>query len=256
MIVTGCDVGAIDTKTVALKDGELIGWNITSNQGKLGKAAKKSLDILLEKIGLQENDIQKRCGTGWGGKYIGYDHQKETMINCLARGARFLWPTARTVVDLGGLSTTVIHIGPEGKVQEYRTNDRCASGTGFFLDLAAQALEIDLNDVDRVVETAQSRAYIGAQCAVFGESEIVSHVNDGVEAADIMAGLAHSLGTGAATMVRRLGAVKDILVTGGVARVDGVIRAMEEKLGETACRPELDPALAAALGAALSVMNN
>jgi activator of 2-hydroxyglutaryl-CoA dehydratase len=143
-------------------------------------------------------------------------------------------------------------LSPEGRVLEYRNNDRCASGTGFFIDLAAQALEMELEHLDLAALNAEKRAYIGAQCAVFGESEIVSHVNDGVEPTEIAAGVTHSIGVGAATTVLRLGANQEILATGGVAKLKSVIESLAEKLGVDVRPPEVDPQLAAAIGAALS----
>jgi predicted CoA-substrate-specific enzyme activase len=255
MIVCGCDVGALATKTVILKDGSLIGWDITPHEGRLGKVAEASLARVLKTTGLRQEEISAWGGTGWGRKYIPYPHCQESQINCLARGARRLWPSVRTVVDIGGLTTTVIHLKEQGGVLEYRTNDRCASGTGFFLELAAQALELPLDEWDLTASQAKARAHIGAQCAVFGESEIISHVNDGVEPAEIVAGITYAVGLGSATMVRRLGIAPDILITGGVAKIQSVIRSLEENLGIGTCRPACDPQIVAAIGAALAGAN-
>lgn len=252
MIALGCDVGALATKTVILKDGALLGWDITPNEGRLGKVAEESLARVLKATGLRHEEITSCGGTGWGRKYIPYPHRQESQINCLSRGARLLWPTVRTVLDMGGLTTTVIHLKEQGGVLEYRTNDRCASGTGFFIELAAQALELPLDEWDPTAGRAGGRAHIGAQCAVFGESEIISHVNDGVEPPEIVAGLTYAVGLGAATMVRRLGVVKDILLTGGVAKLQSVIRSLEENLKTETCRPPCDPQIVAAIGAALA----
>jgi (R)-2-hydroxyacyl-CoA dehydratese activating ATPase len=252
MIVLGCDVGALATKTVIIKDGTLLGWDITPNEGRLGQVAEESLARVLKATGINQEDISFWSGTGWGNKYIPYPHRTESLINCLARGARWLWPSVRTVVDIGGLTTTVINLKEQGGVLEYRNNDRCASGTGFFIELAAQALELPLNELDSTAGRAKGRAHIGAQCAVFGESEIISHVNDGVEPPEIVAGLAYAVGLGAATMVRRVGIVLDILMTGGVAKLQSVIRALEENLERATCLAACDPQIVAAIGAALA----
>ncbi|MFH1137441.1 MAG: acyl-CoA dehydratase activase [Pseudomonadota bacterium] len=251
MLALGCDMGALAAKTVLLEDGRLIDHDVTTTDGLLAGAANVSLQRILDRTGLTLRDLPRRGGTGWGRKYINYDHHPETIINCLAAGAFFLRPGARTVVDLGGLTAAVINLNDQGKVLEYRNNDRCASGTGFFVELAAQALELRLEELNRVVASATGRVHIGAQCAVFGESEIVSHVNQGVEPADILAGVVYAIGAGAATTVRRLGVVPEILVSGGVAKLDGVLAALSEKLGVEAVRPEVDPQIVGALGAAL-----
>jgi len=252
MIVLGCDVGALATKTVILNDGSLLGWDITPNEGRLGQVAEESLARVLKATGLDQEEITSFSGTGWGKKYIPYPHRTESLINCLARGARWVRPSVRTVVDIGGLTTTVILLKEQGGVLEYRNNDRCASGTGFFIELAAQALELPLDELDPAAGRAQKRAHIGAQCAVFGESEIISHVNDGVEPSEIVAGLTYAVGLGAATLVRRVGIMPEILVTGGVAKFKSVIRSLEENLETETCLVACDPQIVVAIGAALA----
>jgi len=113
-------------------------------------------------------------------------------------------------------------------------------------------MELPLDELDRTADRAKKRAHIGAQCAVFGESEIISHVNNGVEPPEIVAGLTYAVGLGAATMVRRLGIVPDILMTGGVTKIQSVIRSLEENLETKTCRPDCDPQIVAAIGAALA----
>ena len=253
MPTLGCDMGAMTTKTVLLDNGRIIDFDITPNEGLLAEAAGISLNNILTRNKLTLKDLPRRGGTGWGRKYIKYAHHPETIINCLASGAFMLRPSVRTVVDLGGLSATVININDQGKAIEYRNNDRCASGTGFFIELTAQALELGLDDLNQASAEATGRVHIGAQCAVFGESEIVSHVNQGEEPADILAGVLYAIGAGAATTVRRLGIHPEIMVTGGVAKLDGILTALAEKLEvDEVIRPEVDPRLVGAVGAALA----
>ena len=253
MISLGCDIGAIATKTVILKDGRITAFDITLNEGKLAEAARRSVLNVLTRAGLALEEIRYFGGTGWGERYIPFPHSVESAISCLAKGAYWSVPTVRTVVDIGGLSTTTINVdGGNGKAREYRTNDRCASGTGFYLDLAAQALELKVEDLGPVSFSAGGRARISAQCAVFGESEIVTHVNEGTEPADIAAGIVYSIGASVATMVLRLGAEREIVVTGGVAKNAAVIKTLEEKLGIETAKLELDAQIVGAVGAALN----
>ena len=251
MISLGCDVGTITAKTVILKDGEIVAFDITPNEGKLSQAVERSVQNALSKAGVTLEDIENRGGTGFGERYISFPHVTKSTISCLSRGVNRTLPSVRTVVDIGGLSTTCIHINDQGKVMEYRTNDRCASGTGFFLELAAQALELNVEDFSSVAASAREKVRISAQCAVFGESEIVSHINDGVDAASIVAGISLSIGSGLATTARRLGVEPEIVATGGVAKLAPVLKALEEDLGVEVQTPEWDPQLAAAIGAAL-----
>ncbi|MBI4774490.1 MAG: 2-hydroxyglutaryl-CoA dehydratase [Deltaproteobacteria bacterium] len=253
MISLGCDIGAIATKTVILKGDRLAAFDVTLNDGKLADAARRSVLSVLGQAGLDLEEIPHFGGTGWGEKYISFPHSVESSIRCLARGAYWSVPAVRTVVDIGGLSTTIISVdGKNGKAREYRTNDRCASGTGFFLDLAAQALELKVEELGPVSLAAGGRAHISAQCAVFGESEIVTHVNEGAEPADIAAGIVYSIGTSVATMVLRLGAEKEIVATGGVAKNKAVIKALEEKLGLETVKLDVDSQIIGAIGAALN----
>jgi (R)-2-hydroxyacyl-CoA dehydratese activating ATPase len=256
MIVLGCDVGAMATKTVLLENGNLAAHNIEANEGKLVDVVGKSIDSLLEATGKSMSDIQAFGGTGRGEKYISFQHSTEGLMNCLARGTLWAFPEARTIVDMGGLGTTALSITDEGKVLEYRSNDRCAAGTGFFLDLAAQALELTVDQLGPLSLKANGRVQISSQCAVFRESEIVTHVNEGEDVADIVAGINHSLGLAAATMVRRLGAEPEITVTGGVAKNVGVVKALEANVGMTVTPVNTDPQLIGAIGAAIGAASS
>jgi predicted CoA-substrate-specific enzyme activase len=251
MIVLGCDVGALATKTVLLDNGNLVASGVTANEGRLIQAVDKAVERLLAETGISWEEIGACGGTGRGEKYISFAHQAEGLMNCLARGTLWAFPAARTVIDMGGLSSTALRIGEKGKVLEYRSNDRCAAGTGFFLELAAQALELTLDQLGPISLQANGRVQISSQCAVFRESEIVTHVNEGVDRAAIVAGINYSLGSAAATMVRRLGAEPEITVTGGVAKNAGVVKALEENLGMGVAPVGVDPQLVGAIGAAL-----
>ncbi|MFH1116578.1 MAG: acyl-CoA dehydratase activase [Pseudomonadota bacterium] len=251
MIVLGCDVGALATKTVLLENGRLLAHTIAANEGRPKAVAAGSIDDLLTKAGISMKDIRACGGTGRGEKYISVPHSVEGMMNCLARGTLWTLPEAGTIVDLGGLGSTAVSINDKGKVLEYRSNDRCAAGTGFFLELAAQALELTVDELGPLSRQAKERVQISSQCAVFRESEIVTHVNDGKDVADIVAGINYSLGIAAATMVRRLGGRPELTVTGGTAKNEGVVEALEANVGMTVRRVGIDPQLIGAIGAAL-----
>lgn len=250
MISMGCDLGAIAAKCVLLRDGEYLAAAITPNEGRLAEAMGEAIDLALEAAGLSKDEVGVVGGTGWAERYIPINHEPHTTINSLAAGVRWAVPAARTVLDIGGLSSTVITLAPQGRVGEYRTNDRCASGTGFYLDLAAQALELEVERLGPVALEATGRAHISAQCAVFGESEIVTHINDGTSVPDIAAGIAHSIGRSVATMTRRLGVEPELVVCGGVAKNEAVVQAVLEELKAEAAALEADPQILGAVGAA------
>jgi len=244
------------TKTVLLDNGNLIAAGVTTNEGRLVRAVDKAVERLLAETGISMSEIRACGGTGRGEKYISFAHQAQGLMNCLARGTLWAFPEARTVIDLGGLSSTALRMDENGRVLEYRSNDRCAAGTGFFLELAAQALELTLDQLGPISLQANGRVQISSQCAVFRESEIITHMNEGVDVAAIVAGINHSLGTAVATMVRRLGAKPEITVTGGVAKNAGVIKALEENLGTSVATVEVDPQLVGAIGAALGTVQS
>jgi predicted CoA-substrate-specific enzyme activase len=237
MYSLGFDVGAIATKAVLLKDSEVVAYDSTPNEGRLSEAIEQSVLNVFEGFGVSLDDVGCRGGMGWGELYIPFPHITESMISCLARGAHWAVPAARTVVDIGGLSSTVINI------------DRCASGTGFFLELAAKALELGVEELGPMSLCAGCTAHIGTQCAVFGESEIVSHINEGEDVSSIVNGIVASIGQSVATMVKRLGVEKEVVVTGGVAKNEGVIKALEESLGLSVAEIGIDPQVLGAVGA-------
>ncbi len=252
MLALGCDVGTMFTKTVVMDNGNVKGHNITRNTGALREIVDASIHHAAERAGVTLDDIHVRGGTGMGDKYIGIDHVNEGVIKCIARGACWALKEVRTVVDLGGLSTTIISLGETGRVIEYRTSDKCASGSGFFLKLAAQALELSVEEMGATVVAPEDCAHMSTQCAVFCESEIVSHVNDGMDVRSIVGGINYSLGSGIATMINRLGIKPAILVTGGVAKSRGVVIALEKHLGREVVKTvPADHQLIAAIGAAL-----
>lgn len=251
MNVLGCDLGALATKTVIISDNALIAYDITPNRGRLGEAVEHSLNSVLSQAKMSLSDMQWCGGTGWGQKYITFPHVPQTSITCLARGAQWARAGARTVIDIGGLSTTIVNVNSQGKVLEYRTNDRCASGTGFYLEIAAQALELSIEEMGQVALSATGRAFISGQCAVFGESEIVTHINDGSSVPDIAAGISYSIASGVGTMARRLGVESELVVCGGVAKHEGVTASLLEILEMEAAELEVDPQILSALGAAL-----
>lgn len=251
MISMGCDLGAIAAKCVLLEGGEYLAAAITPNEGRLAEAMGEAIDRALDAAGLNRDEVETVGGTGWAERYIPMEHRAHTTISSLAAGVSWAVPEARTVLDIGGLSTTAISLGSQGRVDEYRTNDRCASGTGFYLDLAAQALEVDVEQLGSVALGATGRAHISAQCAVFGESEIVTHVNDGTGVPDIAAGIAHSIGRSVATMTRRLGVEPQLVVCGGVAKNQAVVQAVLEELNAEAAALAADPQILGAVGAAL-----
>jgi predicted CoA-substrate-specific enzyme activase len=251
MIGLGCDIGTSATKVVIMKDGTLSGYYITPTKDRPDEAIDMSINEVLSNTEFSVSDI-KFCGaTGWGTRFLSFDHSEENLINCLSIGANWAVPTARTVVDAGGLSSTAISVNEKGKPMEYRSNDKCASGSGRFLEMVSEALELKVEDMGPLSSSAKERVHITSQCAVFGESEVIAHVNAGREVADIVAGITYSVGLSLSTLVKRLGAQKDCAMMGGLAKNIAVVKALEESIGIPVEVPHFDPQIIGAIGAAL-----
>ena len=251
MIGMGCDIGTSATKIVIMKDGTLAGYDVTLTKDKPDQAIEKSINKVLSNTGISLSDI-KYCGsTGWGTKFLSLDHSEENLIKCLSKGAHWAVPTARTVIDVGGLNSTAISVNEEGKPMEYRLNDKCASGSGRFLEMVAEALELKVEEIGPLSLSAKERLHMTSQCAVFGESEVIAHVNAGREVADIVAGVTYSVGLGLSTLVKRLGVQRDCVMTGGVAKNVAVVKALEESIGVEVKFTHFDSQIVGAIGAAL-----
>ena len=160
-------------------------------------------------------------------------------------------PTVRTVVDIGGQDCKVMSVSAEGKVVEFTMNDKCAAGTGRFFEAMARVLDCGLEGLSRLSLQGKNPAKISSQCSVFAESEVITLVNEGVDLADIVAGLHNSVASRLNSMVGKVGLVEDVALTGGCAKNEGLVKVLEDKLGVRVMRLPQDPQIAGAIGAAL-----
>ena len=252
MIVGGCDVGSATGKAVVMKDGEIASYVIIPSTTKPEVTARTVMDEALEKAGLSSlEDLGYIVGTGYGRLKVPFANENVSEITCHARGAHWLCPTVRTVVDIGGQDCKVMSMDDEGKVIEFVMNDRCAAGTGRFFEAMARALDCGLEGLSSLSLQSQNPATITSQCSVFAESEVITLINEGVELVDIAAGLHNSIAGRLNSMVRRVGLVEDVALTGGCAKNEGLAKALEEKLGVSVKKLPQDPQIAGAIGAAL-----
>lgn len=246
----GVDIGSLTTKVVLLNAAGEMAARATGRSGYSGRevAARLTADLLKEK-GLEENDVAATVATGYG--RITYPAVREiSEITCQARGISSLFGTARTVIDIGGQDSKVIKLLPGGKVADFAMNDKCAAGTGRFLEVMAGALEVRLEDIGNLAVEAGGNCPISSFCTVFAESEVVSYVASGAPKKDILAGVCESVAVRVASMTSRIGLDPDVVFTGGVARNKGVAFALAKELGCSLLLPD-EPEITAALGAAL-----
>lgn len=250
MYTAGVDVGAITAKAAIFDGGERLATSVILAGYDRAAAALQVLDQALAQAGLAREQVVCLVATGYGRVQVPGADRTVTEITCHARGAHYLCPDAHTVIDIGGQDSKGIAVGPGGKVLDFVMNDKCAAGTGRFLEVMAHALEVDLADFGRLALSASRRAKISSTCTVFAESEVVTHLGTGVPRDEIIAGIHEAIAARIATMVGRIPVRDTVVLTGGVARNAGVAHMLEKNLGHTIFAPE-HAQLAGAIGAAI-----
>jgi len=226
------------------------------NQGLVNEeAAQNSLAEAIVRAGISREDISTIVTTGYGRDLVKFGNRSITEITCHAAGAHHLRPEIRTIVDVGGQDSKVIALDDRGRVATFRMNDKCAAGTGRFLEVMARALGVELADFGRIALQSQNPAPVSSFCAVFAESEVVSLAAKGYPKIDIIGGIHQAIARRLSSMVRAVGLREPVAMTGGVAKNEGAVRALEQALGvEIVLHPE--PQIVGALGAALFALRS
>ena len=250
MTVAGVDIGSLTAKTVILDEGEVIGKSLVMTGHNSRIAGRKALDLGLKDARVEERDLERLIATGYGRLSADFASENITEITCHARGAHAMHPEARTVIDLGGQDSKAIAINENGRVVDFVMNDKCAAGTGRFLEVMAGALEVELDDLGAISLESESPAPVSSACTVFAESEVVSRVAEGVSKVDIIAGIHQAIASRIYAMVVRIPVKERIIITGGVARNIGVVSALEKRFETDIIVPAM-PQHIGALGAAL-----
>ncbi len=249
-VVAGIDVGSLSAEAVLLEAGRVVNFSIIPTGVDSRKAAEKALTAAMESAGLQFDDLAVIVATGYGRISIPFAHKRITEITCHGRGAFYLDPAVRTVIDIGGQDSKVIRLNQQGKVLDFAMNDKCAAGTGRFLEVMATALEVELENLAVLSDQAVRAISISSTCTVFAETEVVSLLAGGADRAEIARGLHESIAARTSSLVYRVGLDEAVMMTGGVAKNSAVVKALEEKLQLRIIVPP-EPQIAGALGAAL-----
>lgn len=245
---TGVDIGSTMTKVVIMN--EAIFSSVVGPTGpEHRKLANRVMEEALAKANLSFNDITYVVATGYGRINVPFADKQITEISCHARGVGSLLPTARTVIDIGGQDCKGIKLS-NGRAVDFVMNDKCAAGTGRFLEVIAEALGVKLEEMGELSLSAKNEVKISSTCTVFAEQEAVSQLADGVPLEDLVAGLHEAIASRIYGMVRRLKIERDVVVTGGGAKNIGLVKALEAKLGYSVLIPP-EPLLTGAIGAAL-----
>lgn len=249
--VAGIDSGSTSTDVVVLDlQGTIVSEAIIPTGGGAEKSAEACLQSALEQAGIPRSEVRAIVTTGYGRAYINAGDDSITEITCHAKGAHHLNPKVRTIIDIGGQDNKVIRVDEAGNVVNFVMNDKCAAGTGRFLEMMANALQISLSEMSQMGTKWDQDITISAMCSVFAESEVVSLVAQSKAVPDIVHGLDKSVASKIASLIKRVSGEDEYMMTGGVARNAGVVAAIEKKLD---CKLFISEKaqLCGALGAAL-----
>jgi predicted CoA-substrate-specific enzyme activase len=246
----GVDIGSTMTKIVLTdKAGNLLSFIKGPTGAEHRQLANEVMTRALEEASLQIDDISYIVATGYGRLNVPFADRQITELSCHARGVSILFPNARTAIDIGGQDAKCMRID-KGRLVNFVMNDKCAAGTGRFLEVTAATLAIKLEDMGGISLKATKRIPISNLCTIFAQQEVVALLSRGEKLENILAGLHDALASRVAALARRLGIEPDLVLTGGVAKNIGMVEAMRQNLGCEIFVPE-EPLLTGALGAAI-----
>lgn len=249
--VAGVDIGSLCSKAVVLDDkGNIASYNIIRSGYVFKKAAEEVMNNALKPLGLEISDLCYVVSTGYGRTHVEFANKEITEISCHARGAKTTFPEIHTIIDIGGQDSKVIYVNDQGHMSKFVMNDKCAAGTGRFLEVMASALQVDVNEMGELWFKSTKSVEVSSMCTVFAESEAISLFSQGVDKADIAAGIQRAIARRIAGLVGQYGIQERVVMTGGVAKNIGVRKALEEKLRTELLIPE-EPQIIGAYGAAI-----
>jgi len=248
----GVDIGSSTSKCVILRSDAYICGAAVSPGGTGTSGPEKAVGAALQSAGLSADNIGSIAATGYGRNTYEPADRTFSELSCHAAGAAFILPGVRTVVDIGGQDCKVMLLSDTGKLDNFAMNDKCAAGTGRFLEVMSRVLEVDLSDMGQMAEQAESVAEITSTCTVFAESEIISQLSRGVDKLALLAGIHRSVAVKAASIAKRMTVTEPVFFTGGVSQNIGVVKALAKELNADINTDPLAQ-LAGALGAALLI---
>jgi predicted CoA-substrate-specific enzyme activase len=257
MKAVGLDIGSMTTKAVVL-DGDKISSSVIVASGEeVESTARDAVEQVTAACESDDGADLYVVSTGIGGKSVSLSKQQKSVTTCLARGIHNLFPSARMLIDMGAESITIVKLNERGRISDWLGHDKCAAGTGIFLQQMAKLMQMPLEEMATLSLKAKAAADITSTCAVFAESEVISHVHRDppTPREDIVAGIYSSLVSRVMALAKRVGIEKDVAVSGGVALNVGLINTLEKELGFKVLVPE-KPQLVAALGAAIVAGEN
>ena len=251
MFVAGCDVGSLTAEAVIMENGKILGSEIIRVRPKAEQSARDVMDRVLSKLDLKYDDLAYTIATGYGRETIPFANGNISEISCHGRGANFLIPEIRTVIDVGGQDCKAIRVDGQGNLEDFVMNDKCAAGTGRSLELNSEALGVDVSELGSLSLESTENITITNQCSIFTELEIMHLLMEDKSVADIAAGINEAMARRVKMLVGKVGIKNEIGMTGGVSKNIGVVKSLEQTLGAKFVEFPEDPQIIGALGAAL-----
>lgn len=250
MTTAGIDVGSLTTKVVLLNQDRIMSHEVLPTGVNAGEASQKAMDTVLRNAGISFQDVECIVCTGAGKKKIPFKSKQATEVMCDARGAYHLYPKSDGVIDIGGENCRAIKCDAEGNVLDFALNDKCASGTGIFLDAMAKALRVKPEEMGELSLQATQDIEVTSMCSVFAESEVVSMIHRKTPKNDILKGIHKSIASRICGLANRIMLEGELVVVGGISRNIGLVAILKELMDSELIVPE-EPEIVGALGAAL-----
>ena len=254
--VMGIDFGSTTAKTVILDlQGKVVASNVAHMGAVSGEGVKSSIEGALKEAGITQADVGRTVSTGYGRRMLDIADKNYTEITCHARGAVAMVPDARLVIDIGGQDSKVIAVDANGLVAQFAMNDRCAAGTGKFLEVLARAMQIELQDMGNIALEAKEELKISSMCATFAETEVISLLAEGNTKPNVLGAVHAAIASRTMGLVGRVGKKGPVVMTGGVAKNAAAVHHIQKALGMPIHLPQA-PQTAGALGAALLALDD
>ncbi|MFA5367443.1 MAG: acyl-CoA dehydratase activase [Dehalococcoidia bacterium] len=253
----GIDVGSLTIKAVVLRDDGSFAFGVADSGDDAEQSAREAIKKASNGNSVDLTNGWHIVATGMGGKSVSFSQQHKAINTCIARGVHYLNPSIRTVIDVGGESSAALKLNTKGRLSAWENQDKCASGTGIFLQQMSKIMRMSLEEMSDMSFQAKARADISNTCAVFAESEVISNVHrvPPTPMPDIVAGIFASMSSRVMAMCKRVGIEQGVAVVGGVAMNKGFINILEQDMGFKVFVPE-SPHIVAALGAAIIAKEN
>ena len=231
MIYAGIDIGSITAKAALIRESQLLGTHVILTGYNPLNAGIKVFETLLEKMKVSKTDVRAIVSTGYGRGSVNFADKTMTEIICHGTGAYFINSEIRGVIDVGGQDSKAILLDVNGQVENFAMNDKCAAGTGRFLEVMSNAMEVDLNQLGNISLKADNPSKISSICTVFAESEVISMIAGQQKRENIIAGIHESAAARVAILATKIKLKEPVLMTGGVAKNKGMVAALEKRLG-------------------------